>query len=173
MPGCRHSYSDHEAIEVVFQCVVDSGSKGKNVNADKNCNQINFLTQDLFFFSFSAKTPEIDAFELQTTLETSIEICNEALNKLQVTRKTYFSFSVIFALLLTVSLFAELFFHIPLDFGVAHVTFIILFNLVKVSLTLGFIFFTVMNYLWSKSEKSAILTGKFSLMTILKRLKKL
>ncbi|KAK6626403.1 hypothetical protein RUM43_006714 [Polyplax serrata] len=63
VPGCKHSYSDHEAIEVVFQCIVDSGLK--------------------------AKTPEIDAFELQTTLETSIEICNEALNKLQNYSSTF------------------------------------------------------------------------------------
>lgn len=90
-----------------------------------------------------------------------------------MSQKTYITFSIIFAVLVFVSLFAELFFDVPLDFGGNHVASIICINIIKVLLTLAFTFFTLMGTLWSKSEKSAVLTGKFSMMTILKRLKKL
>lgn len=110
--------------------------------------------------------------ELQKTLETAIDICNEALKKLRVAQKTYITFAVIFAALVFISLFAELFFDIPLDFGINHVASIIGFNIVKVLLTLAFTFFTLMGTLWSKSEKSAVLTGKFSMITIIKQLQK-
>lgn len=84
----------------------------------------------------------------------------------------YFLFSVLFATLLIISLFVEMFFNIPLDFGVSHTSTVVCFNLLKVIFTMAFVFFILMGTLWSKSEKSAILTGKYSMMLLLKRMKK-
>ncbi|EEB11492.1 sphingomyelin phosphodiesterase, putative [Pediculus humanus corporis] len=91
VPGCTHSYSDHEGVEVLLQYGFDSALKGRG--------------------------PEGNSYELQLTLETAIDVCNDALHKLRVAQKTYLTLSILFGVLIIVSWFAELFFYIPLDIG--------------------------------------------------------
>lgn len=124
-----------------------------------------------FLLFFTGRGPEGNSYELQLTLETAIDVCNDALHKLRVAQKTYLTLSILFGVLIIVSWFAELFFYIPLDIGGYQVASTVCFNIIKDLLTIAFIFFIIMGTLWNKSEKSAILTGKFSMMTILKRLK--
>ncbi|KAL0273040.1 UNVERIFIED_CONTAM: hypothetical protein PYX00_005815 [Menopon gallinae] len=146
VPGCSFSYSDHEAIEVKLNCIPVVGS--------------------------SAVTSDMPDAELHSTLEQAIEVCNDSLQKLKTSQRTYISLAVVFALFLFVSLFVELFFNISQDFGVSYTLTVISFNILKTTITLAFTFFMMMGILWCRSERSAILTGKFSMMLILKRLRK-
>lgn len=97
----------------------------------------------------------------KSVLEESIEVCDEALNSLNNSKWLYWFFTFI--------LLAMLFFTLTVEspFGLTPV-----YHILKVLISL-FLFYTLMMAtIWNKIEKHAIISGRFSMITSLKKCQK-
>lgn len=129
VPECNYSYSDHEGVTATLII---------------NPNESNVRNKD--------------NSTLETVLNESILICDDAIKKCINHKRIYGFFSVILFLLLIITISTDA------PFGLN-----VLYHIVRVILTVFLIFTIIMATLWNKIERNAVIAGRLAMEVSLRK----